>query len=341
MWGQTASPAIAENNLFGDMSQTFLSICVAAIVIYVEATRHGHGGNTRGPARVGSGLAENRPKLLRKLVPELVGLVAFLTTAAMLRSRGDISGDDSEDWLEIKKEWPVLMCADTILALQCMLRLLVLVCTVLRGSTGPLPLVGECSVLGFLASLTRMVLHLRCVSYRLDGPLGGHIPMLIEVVSAVMLAVLGRDGAKRSWYSMVATAAGAWWLSSGHYLDLDDDKLSDKLFIAAHCIDTFAAFTYLFRALLADRPCNPNDRIAAGFAHMLMPVQQAMAAYFFVHAFDVSDSIIGRGAPGQLLMGATVLQLVAYTTATLLWAADCEDPADARQAANGALSVTL
>jgi len=61
-----------------------------------------------------------------------------------------------------------------------------------------------------------------------------------------------------------------------------------------------------------------------GFVYLLMPAQQALAAYYFLStAFEPSPSLVGQGRPFCLLTIGNLLQLMFYLTALAFYLADC------------------
>merc|ERR1719215_1600158 len=60
---------------------------------------------------------------------------------------------------------------------------------------------------------------------------------------------------------------------------------------------------------------------SAGFMHLVMPFQAALAAYYFLTAFEPHPSLVGSGRPFCLLVWANLLQLGAYLAAAALYTA--------------------
>merc|ERR1712232_456820 len=57
----------------------------------------------------------------------------------------------------------------------------------------------------------------------------------------------------------------------------------------------------------------PGKRGAsAGFMHLVMPFQAALAAYYFLTAFEPHPGLVGAGRPFCLLAWGNLLQLGAY-----------------------------
>lgn len=268
--------------------EALMGAVVVVAVLHVELQR-----------RAGAGpraLVRDCGKLLRVCVPEAVGLLACLAVAAVLRARGDArtpDGADAEAWAEIKAQWPLLITADTLLSLQAMLRLVVLVSALLgagRGASGPLA--DEASMLWLGAATARVALLARSGAYMLDGPLGGRLPAACEVAVLPVLLALSRRTLARAPFACATVLALSATLASRNFLLLAGDQVADTLFMASHSLDLLAAFAYLFRTVLIE---HRSTDVSIGFAHLLMPVQQAMSAYYWLQAFHAMPELVGAG----------------------------------------------
>lgn len=261
-------------------------------------------------------------QLLRIWGPEVLGLVAVLSLALGLRIHGQSSTveppspEEAQAWAEIVKEWPLLITADTLLALQAMLRLLVLSLVVVRaGDVKTLPLAGPTSVLWFFAGFARALVPVFSTVYMLDGPLGGSFPQCCEVAVLPLLLILSwRSSCRWSLAGLlpvVGFAAAAAWRNR---LALSEEKIpmADALFILAQILDLLAAFAYLLRTLLMD--CSDS----LSLTHLIMPAQAALAAYFFVQAFPYNVHHVAVGAPFAVLHIGTTAQLGAYLASASL-----------------------
>merc|ERR1712224_822958 len=59
--------------------------------------------------------------------------------------------------------------------------------------------------------------------------------------------------------------------------------------------------------------------------HILMTLQQALSAYYFLTAFEPHPSLVGRGRPFCVLAGGNLLQLGAYLLAAALFVGGVTD----------------
>jgi len=306
--------------------ETLLCVVVAMIVLRLELQRRAGAGPDIGSRRETVGrYAASARKLLKECAPEAAGLMACLTLAAALRARGTekVLPEEREAWENIKAQWPLLMTADTLLSLQVMLRLVVLLSVVLRaGSGGPVPLSEESSVLWFGANLARLALVCRSAVYMLDGPLGGFLPVACEVAVLPILLVLSRGTFKRAWLALSMIAMCAICFASRHNLSLAGDVTIDGLFTLAHALDFLAAVVYLVRTVLIDRT---SRDVSVSFTHMIMPIQQGFAAYYFLQAFAAVPELVGSGLPFEFLQISSMVAFGAYLSAAILHFAECYD----------------
>jgi len=313
------------------MVETMSCLVVGMLVLRVELQRRAATGPTLN-SREGSGYAESCKRILRHCVPEAVGVIACLAFAAALRARGDqSSGPEDDTWAQIKAQWPILMTADSVLSLQAMLRLLVLLSCVLRAAGGvPVPLGDETAMLWLGAGLARVALLVRTDAYMLEGPLGGNLPAACEVAVLPLLFVLSRRSLAKSPFTGALTCAAVAVLARRNHLNIAKDPMSDGLFIAAHGLDILAAFAYLQRTLLMDvgsHGCMGN--VSIGFAHLLMPVQQCLATFYFIQAFAAQPALVGSGRPFAVLQIGGIAQVGFYLGAAAVYMADSLDHREA------------
>merc|ERR1719235_2625445 len=67
--------------------------------------------------------------------------------------------------------------------------------------------------------------------------------------------------------------------------------------------------------------------VALRFTHIVMPVQQCLAAYYFVQAFEYMPELVAAGHPFHVLHFGNVAQLGAYAGAAVLhWAEYLDSP---------------
>mmetsp|Transcript_1852 Transcript_1852/g.5589 ORF Transcript_1852/g.5589 Transcript_1852/m.5589 type:complete len:351 (+) Transcript_1852:104-1156(+) len=317
--------AVGSKAGMGPVAETLICVAVAMVVLRIELQRRAGTGPNFG-SRDGIGYAESAKRILRQCAPEAAAIIACLTLAAALRARGDTTKPiNDEAWAKITREWPLLVTADTLLSLQAMLRYVILLSVALRaGSGGPVPLSDEPAALWLAGGVARVALLARSKVYMLDGPLGGALPAACEVLVLPLLLVLGRGALKRAFATLVLAAVATAHFSRRNRLALaSGDAVSDGLFIAAHSLDFLAAFAYLMRSLLIDNGARWGSRhISVGFTHLLMPIQQSLAAYYFLKAFSYSPGLVGSGMPFEVLQISNTAQLGAYCAALALYLAD-------------------
>lgn len=307
--------------------ECLLGMVVAAAVLRLEVTRRAPDLALRNVGRTDGSYALRCKSLLLKYAPEAAGLMGCLFLAVAMRVHGSkTAAVDEKAWAEIMRQWPILLTADSLLALQAMLRLTVLISTVLRAGGDPTPLSQEAAAIQGGAALGRVVLAARSEIYMLDGPLGGRMPLACEVASLVLLAVHSRRMCRRALATSASTLFVVAWVASRNRLALANDKFTDGLFIFAHLAELIASFAYLFRALLMDVGTG-RCGVALRFTHIVMPVQQCLAAYYFVQAFEYMPELVAAGHPFHVLHFGNVAQLGAYAGAAVLhWAEYFESP---------------
>merc|ERR1719203_685554 len=111
---------------------------------------------------------------------------------------------------------------------------------------------------------------------------------------------------------------GAVAFSQYHYLRLDGMPQNDSLFILAHVLETLAAFAFVARTIKAY--CSPKRSSGlVGFMQILMPIQQALSAYYFLTAWENYPKPVGHGRPMCVLIIGNLLQLMAYLCAAGLY----------------------
>jgi len=276
-------------------------------------------------------------KKLLGYAPETMGLLMCLGLAGALRMRASsdlalFSGTSDAAHMvalaKIAREWPILLGADTLLSLQAMLRVCVLASSALRRGVGPSLLTQESAIIACGAALGRVVLVAHSNVYMLDGPLGGNLPVVFELMSLALLLILCRGIHLRTMMTSALTLGAAAWIASRNRLNLADDRLVDGLFIFATIAELLGAFAYLSRAVLSDIEAEGGnkDNVALRFAHIIMPVQACLSAYYFVQAFDFTPELIGAGHPFEILQWGCTAQVGAYAAAALLhWAESVEE----------------
>lgn len=330
-----------------------LGIVVIVVVLRLELGRNaGNHPQRRSDARPCARFG----KFLKQYAPEALSLLTCAVVAFVLRIRagsldlvadvpGHIQGSSGLDGgsvdkiaedvrqalllenatAEIAQQWPILLGADTLLALQAMLRVLVLVSSTVREGSGPTLIKEEAAAISLGAAHARLLLVAKSSVYMLDGPLGGNLPVICEVISFGLLVILCRGVSKRAWMTSALTLGAACWVASRNYLNMGEEgHVPDALFIFAHLSELLAAFAYLSHALVLDFDLENMSQggVALGFAHIIMPIQACFAAYYFVQAFDEVPGLTGAGHPFQILQWGCIAQVGAYAGAALLHCAE-------------------
>jgi len=317
-----AAAAVESPKLFGvQVTTTEIVLAVSLVLaVFLEIQRRarmgGHG------SQVGR-YAENCKRLLKSYAPEAAGLTACLSLAMLLRARGDkmMNPEDAETWEDIKAQWPLLMTADTLLAVQAMLRLLALLFIVLRSGGGWVPLSEEATALWLGANVARVALFCCNDVYKLDGPLGGIFPVACEVAAIPILLLLSRGTLQKTGVSLAVVLAATAAFASRNALNLAEDNNLDTLFILAHTLDVLAALAFVLRSAFLERG---TLDASANFTSLLMPLQQALAAYYFLKAFEPTVALIGAGLPFHVLQFGNVAAFGMYLGAALLHFSDLD-----------------
>mmetsp|Transcript_83731 Transcript_83731/g.218664 ORF Transcript_83731/g.218664 Transcript_83731/m.218664 type:complete len:321 (-) Transcript_83731:62-1024(-) len=304
----------------GGHGEAILLTIVTLVVLRVELVRR-YGDVGAGPLEAGR-YTQNFKHFMKQYAPEVAGLVAILTLAAALRARGDKASENTAGWAEIKEQWPMLMGADTLLALQAMLRFTLLVSTILRAPGGPVPLSGDPAALWFCGAAARVALLARTPCYMLDGPLGGSIAAAFEVAALPVLFGVNKGFFRSARLSTLLAIVGTAAFAHRNRLNLANDEVSDSLFMFAQLADMLAALAYLLRTALIDSSLRLAN-VSVGFTHLLMPAQAALSAYYFLQAFEMMPSLVGQGQPFEVLQIGNTAALGAYLGAAALHVAEC------------------
>jgi len=264
-----------------------------------------------------------RPRPIKGMLPEAISLLAFVVVAGILRIHGHITHFDDPAlqarWEIDSRNWPVLLGADTLLALQAMLRLAIIVPLLIRGCTTT-PLYGDCAALWLFGGLARFYLFVAFRSdsaYRLDGPLGGITPFLFETACLpILLGLAWKAIRTRPLQLTAAAAAAAVSVALQNYLRLEGGGHQDQLFMLANVCDLEASIAFILSTVLAD-----YDRcFSSSFLHVMMPIQAAAAAYYFELVFQYDRSLDAAGNPVAVYRLGALAQLCIYSTAASLHA---------------------
>lgn len=280
------------------------------------------------------------------LTAEFLGLAALSVLVVALLSRGKNLGSPistSEDkllWDGMATEWPVLQTADTLLAIQAMLRFLLVFSLAFRPDSLGVPLSGSAALFLFFAGICRVSILVLSPPevYHYDGPLGGALNTLFEMAVLPPLLYLGLVLDRPSLLGgvmIIGVAPAMAWLALRNRFALADDSQGylDTLFSLAQLLELLVATTVLGRTLRsvvlqatdnanAETASTVNTYIRACFAHGLLPIQALLAAYFHLVAFappsEAPAALVRAGSPFEMLRVGGVVQVGMYVLASAL-----------------------
>eukprot|EP00418_Pyrodinium_bahamense_P087841 CAMPEP_0179051712 /NCGR_PEP_ID=MMETSP0796-20121207/21385_1 /TAXON_ID=73915 /ORGANISM="Pyrodinium bahamense, Strain pbaha01" /LENGTH=347 /DNA_ID=CAMNT_0020748259 /DNA_START=74 /DNA_END=1117 /DNA_ORIENTATION=- len=293
------------------------------------------------------------PRFPISLAPEACGLVLSLAVAGVLLLHGSNSGvpvppGEKELWQQIRNEWPILMTADSLLGLHAMLRTLLLASAALRtAETMASPLAGLPTAFLLGAALVRMALLVLSplAIYHLDGPLGGKVYCVLQASALALLAYLAvvqvhqARGGPRCAPALAASASLVVlaWLAGTNHLALADpgDGHLDVLFSLQELLELAASVTFLANAI-APAASQGSPGAFAAFAHVMLPLQQVLPAYFLLASWggaplEELPALVGAGRPFKMLQLAGLAQVGLYAVAGVAWlvlSIGAEDPCD-------------
>lgn len=261
--------------------------------------------------------------LIPQFAPEATALLFCAVLTALLLQRGDspTPTDAAEDQInmQIRNDWPLLMTADSLLAIQAMLRLLLLASTALRqGITRGVdaaPLLGAPATLMLCASIARVVLLAFCPDLSLDGPLGGLVNTVFEVAALPLLVILSRGTARGVKCIMTISVLAAGWIAATNRFAIADDSWFNALFSSVYVLESAASIAFLLRTVAT---CGACKSPTLNLLHLWLPVQQALSFYYFLVAFEEWPGLIGAGQPFHLMKACGVVQISAYIAAAAL-----------------------
>lgn len=277
-------------------------------------------------------------KRIKKLIPEMTILVILAVVVAVslvCRREALDNPEDDESWRQVKREWPLFITADTLLGLQAMLRLVFLLSASLRQTAVQLsPFDGEAATFFMLAAVARvsiLFLSPRDV-YHLDGPLGGDMNVAVEITGLLLLLPLGCRILGKGLYRVAALIANVSVLTYVAYChrfalaDLHQEYL-DILFSLGVLLEIAAAAAFLVRSFRMSGSYSWDA--FTGFAHFMLPMQQALPTYYllvaFAPPFTVAPAIVGKGHPFEVLQTGTLAQVAMYLIAAFVYSMACID----------------
>lgn len=325
--GGTAINVQQPPALFDGAVEVLVGGSVMAVMLYLEVTRRGH-AHTGAPGTeegTSGGLTlKGCTQLLCRFWGEALGIAACVAVAVALRvwgSRGaPVAAGSHEEraWADIQRQWPLLVTADTLLAFQSMLRVTAFFSVTLRSGTddsGP-PLAAEPAALLLAGGLFRAALLAQSDVYMLDGPLGGSLPASCDVAAIPLLLPLALPAilSLRRCLAFMLIVVCCGWFGYHNRLSLSEDPVADSLFTGYHVLDLAAAVAHLGRTAFTGGGLESGGWIV----QTLMPVQQGLAAYYFLMAFDAAPELVSAGKPFELLQYGGVAQLGMFLASAAL-----------------------
>lgn len=307
-FGATSAPSIMDG---------WPMLLLAAGVWLLEAQRRG-----QGAPRAGLCMPRCR-HLIPEFAPEAAALLSCAVLAALLLQHGgyQASADaaDQQIMMQLSKEWPLLRTADSLLALQAMLRLLLLASAALRRATthgfDAAPLAGAPATLMLCACITRLVILMVCPDLGLDGPLGGLPNTAFEMASLPLLMFLshGNTFRMKSMLSIVVLAAVC--LGVANHFALAEDAWFNGFFSSVYIIESAASIAFLISTVAT---CGASKNPMLDLLHVWLPLQQSLSFYYFLVAFEETPELIGAGQPFHLMNACGIVQVSAYIAAAAL-----------------------
>mmetsp|Transcript_45454 Transcript_45454/g.81645 ORF Transcript_45454/g.81645 Transcript_45454/m.81645 type:complete len:218 (+) Transcript_45454:3-656(+) len=199
-----------------------------------------------------------------------------------------------------------------------MLRSIVVLSAVVRSGDGRVsPLLDECSVLWFGGAVARSAALAYSKAYWLEGPAGGAIPTILEVSLAPLLLILGKSALRRSSMTLLVVSVFVGVLAQRNHVHLAEEQEANLFFSGAHGFELLSALLYLVRTLLLDTDTSASSEFSLTFTHVVMVVQQSLAVYFWLQAFE-PDSVSGVGLGIMAIQLSCLGQLCAYLAAASL-----------------------
>jgi len=301
-------------------------------------------------------------------MPDIGGVTLIVSVAVFLRFFNAVSPSqyadpvDQQLWATIIQEWPILNGADTLLGFQAMLRLFMYLAIVLRtcskwgkssksDSEEESPISGMSAMFTLAGIIARVTLSTSTMNYEVDGPLGGNLPVACEMAMVPLMTMLALKTAKKMPAAVVAAAiSAATWLASQHYLNFAENPSIDRLYTLAHVLEILASLAFLSATVYNFFGPKRKGSFTASaiFTYIIIAVQQGLAAYYFLNAWDAETwrSITGAGRPACILLAGSLMALGAYLVAAAMFLAsylanaDCDSNTTA-PAAGPVLPLTM
>jgi len=166
----------------------------------------------------------------------------------------------------------------------------------------------------------------------LDGPLGGDFNVAMEVTAFLLLLPLGIRMLQKGLCRILALSCIVLLLASSamhNHFALADNTHShlDQLFSLVMLLEMVAGIAFYVRSARG-KGGYVLDAFS-GFAHFMLPLQQALPTYFllvaFAAPFQVEPSLVGKGRPFELLQAGGLMQVAMYILAAVLYSMSCAE----------------
>jgi len=302
----------------------------------------------------GTSTATGKSNWIQNCAAELVAFATCSSLIITLIIRGEHLGapipEGNKEWAEITNEWPTLMTADTLLGAQALLRVVFLASAALRaGPQSAMPLTPEPAAFMLFAQLARAALlilsPLDC--YHIDGPLGGKLNIVAEFAAIPLLLYLSSGMVQRglqNWSLLVVGLLVSGTAATFNQLNMADPKEVplhlDELWSGIHMLECCGAASFLVLTIcMSDEARKMRNEAFANIAHLFLPVQQILAAFFLLTAFQspsdppltIPPALVRVGYPFHLLWISSCASVGFYLFAGALHFGSCfeieENPA--------------
>lgn len=327
----TALAGKASAGVLPTVLKVLLSAAVAVVILGAEARRQDRAGLGRSGISFDSRFVMV-PAVLRRYAWEAAGLAVCTFLVATLRSRLGLQAQPSHyGGVTMEQAWAVLtgwrtalVSSGGLLSVQALFRVAAYASMVLRGTADPReakrPMARGVCVLLLAAQLCRMMVLVGSSAH----PRGGAFSSCLEVACLLLLLGLGLRPALSRPLVFLTPCGLCVAFGALHRLDLAHNLLVDSLFSTVHALEFLAAL-----ANLAGTVWSSGGPVVASTSevvvHLALPLQQGLAAYFYLEVFEVSSRSAEFGFPAELLWASSVGQLGMYLAASVLHFAECCD----------------
>lgn len=164
-------------------------------------------------------------------------------------------------------------------------------------------------------AIARCLVLQRSQAYWLEGPVGGLLPALLEALLAPLLFLLGYRAMRRSAVAICLVSILVAVFAKRNNLNIAEEEDANIFFTAAHCFEFLSALLYAGRTMLLDN----DGQSSLTFTHLMMIIQQSLAAYFWLQAFEPDTNLNGCGLGIFAIQISCLGQLCAYIAAASLY----------------------